>query len=171
MCSSLPTNCGQQFENSLSFQSIRHVQIFRLKEMHGIVFERRESDQKCSHQCISKNCSKCEFEPKISRNKPGNVKFANLHWNNLKTPKSVQKCPHECKSKICSKKYSIFQKLFLFKIFGSKSCIEWSLNGANRMKTLAMRSNPKSVQKVVQSPKIERYSPKSPFRQPTLKSV
>jgi hypothetical protein len=69
------------------------------------------------------------------------------------------------------KKYSIFQKLFLFKKSGSKSCIEWSLNGANRMKTLAVRSNPKSVQKVVQSQKIKKYAPKLYFGQPTLIGV
>ena len=75
-----------------------------------MVFQRRESDQKCPDASASKNCSERGLKPGKSKNKAENVKFANLHWNNLKTPKSVQKCPHECKSKICSKKYSILQK-------------------------------------------------------------
>ena len=85
-----------------------------------------------------------------------NFTLANLHWLVFEWCGSVKKCGRESKSKNCSKSCSIFQNFSVCKKSGVKCCIEWSVNGANRMKTLPVRANPKSVQKVVQSPKIEK---------------
>jgi hypothetical protein len=63
---------------------------------------------------------------------------------------SDENSARESKSKNCSKSCSIFQNFSVCKKSDVKSCIEWSLNGVNRMKTALVRSNPKSVQKVVQ---------------------